>query len=354
MTQTTSKSLGAGNLRTAAAAFLGSHGLGSARLEAFTADASTRSYYRVVGRDLLLMDDQFDLPGFAAFIMISSHLNGLGLSAPRVWHAEHEEGLALLEDFGDATYATCLARGLDEKALYELAVDALLKLHHAPEGRQIDRPAYDMQVYLDELSTFSHWFAPAVAPGLDTEAFDVAFRALWETALTPVAGRHETLVLRDFHVDNLMLLSDRTDAARCGLLDFQDALRGPCEYDLLSLLQDARRDLMPGLEEQLLDQYCADAPEWLGHDADIRARYHLLAAQRHARILGVFVRLCRRDAKPRYLAFMPRVLSQFRTALHAAQLTEISSFLDHALPDWGQVGGTLHKTLSPKTGPANG
>ncbi len=354
MTQASSTLSGARETRAAASAFLDAHGLADAKLDAFTADASSRRYCRVVGHDLLLMDDRFDPQGFAAYTLIASHLNGLGLSAPRVLQVERAECLALLEDFGDATYANCLARGVDESSLYELAVDALLKLHHAPQGGDIDLPVYDMQVYLDELSTFSHWFAPAISSELDVEVFDATFRSLWEAALAPVAARHETLVLRDFHVDNLMLLSDRVDAACCGLLDFQDALRGPCEYDLLSLLQDARRDLTPGLEERLLDHYCANAPAALGDAAAIRARYHILGAQRHARILGVFVRLYQRDAKPRYLAFLPRVLSQFRSALHAAELDDISSFLDHALPDWVQTAGTLHETLLPKTGSPRG
>ena len=330
-----------GDLRAAATAFMAANGLREARLVPFTADASTRRYFRLADRGLLLMDDRFDPDGFAAFLDVSAHLNTLGLSAPRVVRADRQEGLALVEDFGDATYARCIADGTDEEPLYALAVDALLALHHAPGGGGIDRPAYDMAVHLDELSTFSRWFAPAVAPGTQVETFDRAFRALWQRALAPVADRHETLVLRDFHVDNLMLLPDRAGDARCGLLDFQDALRGPSEYDLVSLLQDARRDLAPGLETRMLDRYCAGAPAALGGPEAIRARYHLLGAQRHARILGVFVRLCRRDGKPRYLQYMPRVLAQLRYALHAAGLDEISGFLDTSLPGWAQTGSTL-------------
>ena len=353
MNQPGSPKLGAQDLRPAAASFLAAHGLADAQLDAFVADASSRRYYRVLRHDLLLMDDRYDPKGFAAFILIASHLNGLGLSAPRLLQVDRAEGLALVEDFGDATYANCLACGHDEGDLYELAVDALLKLHHMPQGGRIDLPAYDMHVHLDELSTFSQWFAPAVCPDLDVAAFDAAFRSLWQDALGPVATRHETLVLRDFHVDNLMLLANRRGVARCGLLDFQDALRGPCEYDLLSLLQDARRDLAAGLEERLLDHYCANAPEMLGDASAIRARYYILGAQRHARILGVFVRLCQRDAKPRYLAFLPRVLAQFRTALHAPGLdlpmsdTLLPSY--YLAPTYLPTEGPRHDVTDPAT-----
>lgn len=333
--------------------FLAEHGLADTPLQGFDADASARRYFRVQGQDMLLMDDHQDPDGFAAFLKISAHLNALGLSAPRVLQARAERCLALLEDFGDTTYAHCLARGHDEADLYHLALETLLHLHHDAAGGQISCPVYDMSVHLDEVSIFSHWFAPAIVPDLDVASFDRQFRALWRSALPPVATRHETLVLRDFHVDNLMLLDKRQGVARCGLLDFQDAILGPCEYDLVSLLQDARRDLADGLEETLLSYYCKKAPQSLGGSKAIRQRYHILAAQRHARILGVFARLHLRDRKSRYLAFVPRVLRQFQTAARDAGLSEITGFLDATLPDWAAKAAEFQTTLRPlDAGPA--
>ncbi|MEX1235852.1 MAG: phosphotransferase [Roseovarius sp.] len=329
-----------------AAAFLAAHGQDDARLTVFASDASPRRYFRLEGRGLLLMEDQADPVGFAAYMRLSAHLNDLGLSAPRVVAANKDKWLALIEDFGDATYTNALADGQDEGALYRLAVDALLHLHNDPRGPQVDQPCYDLQVMLDELDIFADWFAPAVTANLNAADFAQGWRALWRSALGPVDG-HDTLVMRDFHVDNLMLLEGRDGVARCGLLDFQDGALGPCEYDLMSLLQDSRRDLSPGLEEALLARYLAGAPAHLGQPEDIRHRYHLLATQRHARILGVFVRLCQRDGKPRYLAWVPRVLRQFQDALAEAKLAEISAFLDSRLPGWQANAATLETRLKP-------
>ena len=340
-------------LPTPAPAFLAQHGLGGVATQGFVADASSRSYVRLIGARALLMDDRHDPAGFTAYLAISDHLNRLGLSAPRVRAADRDTCLALVEDFGDATYARCLAEGQDEAALYGLAVEALLHLHHAREGAALDRPRYDLGVHLDELSIFSQWFAPAVCPDIHLPAFDAEFRRLWTKALTPVASRHETLVLRDFHIDNLMLLPGRHGVARCGLLDFQDAMLGPCEYDLVSLLQDARRDLGPGLEEAMLDRYSAEAPAHLGGAEAIHQRYALLGAQRHARILGVFLRLDRRDGKPRYMAFLPRVLAQFRAAMTSAGLTEIAGFLDTALPGWTDRAARLAPVTLDPNGPSD-
>lgn len=333
--------------------FLARHGLDRSALEAFEADASPRRYFRVVGEGLLLMEERQDPQGFAAYLRLSHHLNGLGLSAPRVFGADPAHGLALVEDFGDATYGACLGRGQDEAALYRLAVDTLLHLHHDDTGNTVAQPEYVLQTHLDELAIFSDWFVPAVAPDVDITRFNAQFLELWREALQPVATRLDTLVLRDFHIDNLMLLDDRSGVASCGLLDFQDGVLGPCEYDLVSLLQDARRDLSAGLESELLGYYARNAPAHLGGAEAIRHRYALLGAQRHARILGVFVRLCQRDSKPRYLTFIPRVLRQFQTAMTDAGLTDIADFLDETLPGWAEKAATLHETLLAMNGPSD-
>lgn len=332
------------------ASFLARHGHAGQPLEPLVADASARRYFRLPGKGMLLMEDRSDPVGFAAYMRLSRHLLGLGLSVPRVHGADPSNGLALVEDFGGGTYAACLASGHDEAELYRLAVSALLHLHRDARGAEVSQPDYELTTLLDEVDLFSHWFAPvAYGEGFDTGSFAARFRALWRDALAPVAARRDTLILKDFHIDNLMLLPDRAGVRRCGLLDFQDGVIGACEYDLVSLLQDARRDLAPGLEAELLALYIAEAPPHLGPAEEIRARYALLGAQRHARIAGVFLRLCQRDGKPRYLRFLPRVLRQLETALADAGLTEIADFLNTELPDWPAQGARIAATLDRTT-----
>ncbi|KIN70457.1 Aminoglycoside phosphotransferase [Sulfitobacter noctilucae] len=320
--------------------FLANQGLGDAALVPLQADASARRYSRLEGQNLLLMEDPTDPVGFDAFVRLAAHLATLGLSAPVVHATDPSQGVALIEDFGTGTYGTLLNSGGDEAALYALAIDALVHLHSHPQATAVNVPVFDTSLLLDELSIFSHWFIPEFFAEVSVPDFDQAFRALWRKALTPLEAHQSALVLRDFHIDNLMLLADRRGIARCGLLDFQDAVRGAGEYDLMSLLQDARRDLAPGLEEAMLARYIAEAPAQLGEPEHIMHRYHLLGAQRHTRLAGLFPRLNRRDGKPGYLRFMPRVMRQMQTALAAAGLTEISDFLDQTLPGWQDVAKT--------------
>ena len=322
--------------------FLRGCGYGGVGCVALAGDASTRRYWRVVGRGVLVMADS-DARSFGDFLRVAGYLAGLGFSVPEIYEVDEGGGLALIEDFGDATYGRCLDAGVDAGVLYGLAVDVLLALHHHVDAVGVDFGFYDLAVYLDEVDLFSQWFAPKLADG----GFDSGvFRGLWAEVLGGVAEVPETLVLRDFHVDNLMYLPGRVGVARCGILDFQDAILGACEYDLVSLLQDARRDLGAGLEAEMLARYIAGAPAYLGGAAAIRQRYALLGAQRHARILGVFVRLAVRDGKAQYLKFMPRVLGQFERALKEAGCDAIADYLDASLPHWRVRGAEVFSGAS--------
>ncbi len=318
--------------------FLTRQGQANAVLTALPSDASPRRYFRLVDTDQLLMEDHTDPVGFAAFIRLAQHLANLGLSAPRVFGTDPDAGLALIEDFGTATYGTLLEAGHDEVKLYELAIDALVHLHKHPQATAVAAPAFDLDMLLQEITIFSEWFVPVFAPEVNVSRFDAVFRELWRTALAPIAAAPQALVLRDFHIDNLLLLQDRIGVKACGLLDFQDAVLGAAEYDLMSLLQDARRDLAAGLEDAMVVRYLAAAPASCGTPDEIMKRYYLLAAQRHTRLVGLFPRLNKRDGKPGYLQFMPRVVQQMQTALSDAGLSEIADFLDSSLPCWRDAG----------------
>lgn len=328
---------------TARRAFLDHHGVSPPLPDPLPADASARRYFRLPDTPfgpVLLMDNGGPAPDFDSYLSIAAHLRAMGLSAPRVHAADTGRGLALIEDFGDATYTRLLARGADEAALYELAIDALAALHEDPRAAEIRLPAYDMAPLLREVMLFPDWFAPQV--GDVPPGFRARFAALWREALCDVAGRRETLVLRDYHVDNLLRLDGRGGVAACGLLDFQDGLIGAAAYDVMSLTQDARRDLAPGLEAQLLHRYTAARPDL--DSARFMADYHLLGAQRHTKVAGIFLRLHLRDSKPVYLGHMPRVLRLLDEALSAASLTDLRALIHDALPGW--TGWTADRPVS--------
>lgn len=314
--------------------FLASNGHAGQRIESLPADASARRYFRLEGQGLLLMDSPPGAEPLAPYLQVAQLLRDCGLSAPKVLAADVDLGLALVEDFGQATYTRLLAAGQGEAPLYRLAVDALLRLHRAGPQAAEGVQAYDAQRLADEAALFIDWYAPLLIGARAAAQLRDSYLVAFAGACREVAMRREVLVLRDYHVDNLMLLDGREGVAACGLLDFQDALCGSPAYDLMSLLEDARRDVPEALRVSLLAHYLSQRPELDGRR--FMADYQVLAAQRHAKVLGIFVRLARRDGKTGYLAHLPRVLGLFRRALDSERLAPVRDLLDAQLPSWRQ------------------
>lgn len=315
-------------------AFLAGAGFAASRLEALPMDASRRCYFRLPQAGLLLMDSPPLHEPIAPFLTVALHLRELGLSAPHILVADRKAGLALIEDFGQATFTRLLGVGYDEQPLYELAVDALVHLHQAPRALAVDVPAYDLDALLAEAVLFIDWYAPLLVDKAAAEALREPFLTLCGQLAADVAGRRDALVLRDFHVDNLMRLDGKSGVQACGLLDFQDALIGSSAYDLMSLLEDARRDVPETLRDHLLTRYLAQRPEV--NAEQFSADYPVLAALRHAKVAGIFVRLAQRDGKGHYLAHLPRVVGLLDRALHTPALLPLRQFLDLNLPGWAQ------------------
>jgi len=313
--------------------FLKAAGWDDARRQPLTGDASFRRYVRLErpdGRRAMLMDAPPPQEDVRPFVDVDTHLRRLGFSAPAILAADLEDGLLLLEDFGDATFTRILAGGGEEAPLYELAVDLLIALHRHDAATAVDLPDYDDPRFLDEAALIVDWFLPA-ALGAAPSARDRAdFLARWRAVLPTARRVPRTLVLRDYHVDNLMHLDCRRGLAACGLLDFQDAVIGPATYDLVSLLEDARRDIAPELVEAMVARYLAAFPK-LDRD-DFAASMAILGAQRHAKVIGIFTRLDRRDGKPIYLSHIPRVWRLFERNLGHPALADIKRWVDAMVP----------------------
>jgi hypothetical protein len=315
------------------AAFLAGCGWGDATPAPLAGDASFRRYYRLGdnGRRAVLMDAPPPQEDVVPYIAVAQMLRRLGFSAPEVFAEDRAAGFLLIEDFGDDTYTRLLDRGADEPALYTLAVDTLIELQRAVEARgSPDLPPYDADRLLAEAALLVDWYAPAALGDPLSTARRDEYLDLWRTLLPQAALSGETLVLRDYHVDNLMLLPDRTGVQGCGLLDFQDAVCGPPSYDLVSLLEDARRDVPADLRRRMTERYLAAFPA-LDRVAFLRSAA-ILAAQRNCKILGIFTRLWRRDGKPRYLVHFPRIWRLLEEEVAHPTLAPLASWLDRHLP----------------------
>lgn len=260
----------------------------------------------------------------APFLHVARWLNAQGMRAPAILADDAGAGWVLTEDFGNDRMRDWLdLHPADEDAAYAAAVDALAALHRLPPG---PFAPYDMPTYAREAALLTEWYCPA--QGLDVDI--ASYAAAWEDALSPMLERlrHGVTVLRDYHAENIMLLGGQPSAPQ-GLIDFQDALVGHPAYDLVSLLQDARRDVPEALEAAMLAYYCAA----VGVNCDeFLADYARLGAQRNAKIVGIFTRLDRRDGKPKYLAMIPRVWAALERDLKHPALAPVAQWFDANIP----------------------
>lgn len=302
-----------------AAAFLAGAGWGAAARAPLAGDASARRYERLKQRNAtaVLMDTPPEQGETAVFSRMSRWLLAHGLSAPRVLAEDAARGFMLLEDLGDALFARLIAAdAAHELPLYSAACDLLTELHRHPPPDWL--APYDPERLGEMVAITAEWYLPAF--GIPPEAAADLPRRVTEAAERLLTGPR-VICLRDYHAENLIWLERRQGVARVGLLDFQDAFSGHPAYDLVSLLQDARRDVPDSLETRMISRFvAANGMEPEGFDA----AYALSGAQRNLRILGVFARLALRDGKPQYLAMLPRVWHYLRRDLAHPALSDLA------------------------------
>jgi aminoglycoside/choline kinase family phosphotransferase len=310
-------------LNDSARKFLDATGWRDATIELLTGDASARKYARVKkGNRTAILMNASQLPEIVApFIQIDRHLIQFGFSAPEILACDDVNSLLLLEDFGDATFAQLLDAGHDPEKLFALGTDVLIALHKNPLAVPKDLRAYSPEKMLEDLELFLDWCTPGIS-----EAGKAEFRKVWREIL-PVAHQVPvSLLLRDYHVANLMLLPARDSVRRAGLLDFQDAYMGPVTYDLVSLLEDARRDVPEDLKQKMFARYLAQFPSL---DRDVfGASTAILAALRHTRVLAIFEKLSRTEEKHDYKNLhSPRVEHLLQNALRHPTLAGVRRWL---------------------------
>lgn len=307
--------------------FLDQAGWKGAEVDPIPGDASFRRYFRIRDgeRKAMLMHAPPPEEDSGPFLEVAQWLAVQGLRGPEIFAEDAGAGWVLLEDFGHDRMRDWLDENpAGETKAYGAAIDALVDLHRKPAG---PFPPYDMATYQREAALFTEWYCPAMGLEVDAEGYANACNEAFDPVLKH--QRSGVTVLRDYHAENIMLLDPAPDGSGAqGLIDFQDALVGHPAYDVVSLLQDARRDVSPELERAMLDRYIAAADP----GEDFEADYARLGAQRNAKIVGIFTRLWKRDGKDRYLAMIPRVWEAMERDLAHPALAPLARWFDANIP----------------------
>jgi N-acetylmuramate 1-kinase len=292
------------------------------------------------GESLMLMDAPPPHENIIPFIKVGEHLSAKGFNAPKIYAKDIENGFLLLEDLGEDSFTRLLSGVLSkgavgESVLYTEAVNVLIELSKQELPENI--PYYTPALYMREVQLLVDWYMPHVEGIAFLDKMKQGYLEIWEKILAQAALPQDTLVLRDYHADNLMWLPDREGIQRVGLLDFQDAVIGSALYDLVSLLEDARRDVMPHTVDAVIEHYLAAcSPK---STEQFKAHYAILAAQRNCKIIGIFSRLAVRDKKERYLQYLPRVWGHLDRDLSHPALAELKRW-------FSQVMDIKHRELS--------
>lgn len=315
--------------------FLAAHGFAAARRLPLAADASLRTYTRLVGgpRPALLMDAP-PPENVRPFASLARHFLAAGLSLPEIIAEDAAAGFLILEDFGDATHAALLDAGADPVPLYTEAAEALAALHAAPVPPGL--PAWDSAAMARATAaTFLDWWWPAAFGAAPPAAVRAGLDAALGAMLAPFAGVASSIPLgfvhRDYFPANLMRLEARDGPRRTGILDFQDGALGHPAYDLISLVEDARRDVEASTRRAAVAAYLAARPG-LDRGAFLGAMA-ACGAQRHLRVAALWVRLERRDGKPGYLKHGPRCWALLARSLSQPACAPLREFLDAHVPD---------------------
>lgn len=310
-------------------AFIDGAGWGAARRQPLAGDASARRYERLISASgpAVLMDAAVDIPGMINFISIAKRLRGWHYSAPEILAVDLDAGFMLLEDLGDGRISDLATDKQIEAKLYTLAVDFLISLGSRPAPD--DLPCFDDETLEAQGVLFLDFYYPAMTGHPISQAADQAYREIWRNLYGQMRTGGDVLVMRDFHGENLLYLPGRHGLEQLGLLDFQDALRGPALYDLVSLLEDVRRDISAELSQELRSRYY----DKTGLDRNAaETAYALLAVYRNLRIAGIFIRLSQTMNKTGYLKFLPRLWQTVDRYLQHPQLADLRSWFDVNLP----------------------
>lgn len=316
-----------------------------ATMHPLAGDASARRYFRLSmdGQSAVLMDaPPVDGACLAPFLHMTNVLDGFCLSPPRIISSDATQGFILMEDLGDALFATVIKDDPSlEMPLYLAAVDVLADLDQRPAVPSV--PSFMIDVMCEQVAPVYDWYRKGLI-GDNGSDQKTAFQAMLGFVLREVIDPRQALLLRDFHAENLVWLPTREGAQRVGLLDYQDAMMGPAGYDLVSMLQDARRDVSPDVVAQSMERFIVKTGR---NRIEFNAAYAAIGLQRNLRILGIFVRLCQLHGKPRYIDFIPRVWGYVQDSLKHPALADLAEVIAADLPAPDQNALQRLKALCP-------
>ena len=314
--------------------FLKKNGIKEFKLKQIKSDASFRKYFRIYTKNksinLLLVRSPKKKENNLGYIKTANILEEMNLSVPKIIDYDNKKNLFLIEDFGSQTFKNSLKNGVDEYKLYNLAVETLIYIYKWKINLKKKLPLYSEKKLINEALLFLEWYWPFIYKKKPSQKTIDEFIKIWKFLLKKNLKSKKILVHRDFHIDNLFFLKNRVKLRSCGLIDFQDAVLGPSSYDLVSLLEDARRDVDNKIISKMYKKFTSNLKT--KEKKFFVSEYRTLAINRHLKVIGIFSRLYLRDKKKNYLKHIPRLWRLIEKNLNYDDLKQINIWIDEYFP----------------------
>ena len=309
-------------------------GINDFKLKLIKSDASFRKYFRVYiknqKQNLLFVNSPKKTENNLGYLKTTNIFEKINLSVPKIINFNISKGLFLIEDFGINTYTNSLKKGESEYKLYNLATDILIYINNQSKNLKKKLPQYTNKKLIEEVRLFLEWYWPAIYKSKPKKDVVNEFIKIWNNLLNKNLTTNKVLVHRDFHIDNLFFLKDRKGLKACGLIDFQDAVIGPSSYDLVSLLEDARRNVNKEVIFKMYNKFVKKLSK--EQKENFVKEYKILATNRHLKVIGIFTRLYIRDKKKLYLKHIPRLWKLIEYNLNFYSLSELNKWINEFFP----------------------
>lgn len=316
--------------------FINTIGWGDATQQILFADAGSRGYVRLNkdGKSAMLMDMPFKFLKLEEFILIGDVLKKAGVRSPEIYNVDLEKGFALIEDFGDRVYTSLYDTGVDKKPYFEKAVDVLIQMQQNIDLTPLEgKLQNDIDWFMLEVGSFTDWYLPG-RTGFET-APDLAadYKMMWQRVLNDMPPLPKMLTMMDYHAPNLLDIEGETGVQSVGVIDFQDGVLTSPAYDVMSLLEDDRRDLEPEIRAHILNRYF-DAMGSTYDRETFELHLAILGAQRHAKNMGNFVRIVVQKHQDRFMDYLPVATQWFHQAIQHPELERVRKWFDKNCPDY--------------------
>lgn len=316
--------------------FIKDIGWEEAQTQTLFADAGSRGYVRLVkdGKTAMVMDMPFKFLKLEEFLLIGGVLKKAGIQSPEIYETDIEKGFALIEDFGDRVYTSLYDAGVDKKPYFEKAIDVLIQMHQNIDLTPLEgKLPKDIDWFMKEVPSFTDWYLPG-RTGFETAPDLVAdYQMLWRRVLENMPPLPKMLSMMDYHAPNLIDIEGETGIESVGVIDFQDGVLTSPAYDVMSLLEDDRRDLAPDIRQHILNRYFDAMGETYDRDV-FELHMAILGAQRHAKNMGNFVRIVVQKHQDRFLDYLPVATQWFHQCVQHPELEPVRKWFNRHCPNY--------------------